>query len=103
MTTPCEVCQGACCEVIPVPLNPLELTQDRIRHLRMRGLVIGTEVLLNCRCSNLTGLGTCGIYEDRPQVCREFAVGSPDCRKAVTLLRPMYQAKKILALIDEKP
>lgn len=24
----------------------------------------------------------CGIYEDRPRACREFAVGSPECEMA---------------------
>jgi len=25
--------------------------------------------------------GECGIYEDRPSACRNFEVGSEDCRK----------------------
>lgn len=35
-------------------------------------------------CKNLekdeNGLEYCGVYEDRPQVCRDFEVGSPKCK-----------------------
>lgn len=83
----CDLCRGACCEVLPVPINGAAMTNDDRRHLRMRGLVLTNEVILNCSCSELKGDGTCGIYSSRPQVCRDFKVGGEDCRKAVQLRR----------------
>jgi uncharacterized protein (TIGR03083 family) len=36
---------------------------------------------LESGCANLTETGRCSIYTRRPQCCRDFAVGSPDCLK----------------------
>lgn len=32
-----------------------------------------------CACLELTPAGTCRIYDDRPDVCRDYQPGSPDC------------------------
>lgn len=39
-----------------------------------RGLTVFTQP-----CRNLTSDGLCGIYEERPQACRDFKLGGKDC------------------------
>ena len=96
----CLTC-GACC------LSPLggegyiRLNADEENRLARRGLpvlevladpqdrivLLGTKSNRNGRvCVALTGrLGkqvACTIYPDRPELCRQFEAGSPECRQA---------------------
>ena len=93
----CALCRGGCCEVIPVPIDLGQMTNDSRRHLRMRGQMLNGVVFLNCSCSNLAE-GRCGIYDTRPQVCREFEVGGADCRTAIKLRRPEQAASILQAM-----
>jgi Fe-S-cluster containining protein len=46
------------------------------------------ELEFECRCTELTYHGRCGIYPSRPQVCRDFVVGSQPCLDIVRERRP---------------
>ena len=95
MTFDCQRC-GACCFGLDVLLTDAEADDfesrpDRVRltvlhprtaapPLRFMKREAGTD-----RCVALEGsLGDCrcGIYGERPALCRDFAPGSPDCLAA---------------------
>lgn len=86
IAAPCALCAGACCEtfVVPLPVNP---PPDAIRWLGMRGEIRNQTLRINVACCNLTDDGECGVWETRPQGCRDYKIGSPACREAVLRLR----------------
>lgn len=104
-TTPCEVCRGACCESLIVPVSA---HKDSVEFFSTRGQVFTVLGIPNkflevqARCSHLCDRGTCSIYDTRPNQCRAYAVGSKECRLTVKRRRP-EQADQILSLIDALP
>ena len=79
-TDPCKVCRGACCETLVTPLTG----SDKVNAwLAERGEICGRFIRLECRCKRLTREGFCSIYETRPEICREYPVGSPACIEAI--------------------
>jgi len=81
----CDGCGGACCRFVVVAVG--EMTADQRRWAEMRGpLDFKHEGAMAWRlpvaCRNLTAAGRCGIYADRPDVCREFAEGGEMCEAA---------------------
>ena len=97
----CLIC-GACCASPFIGEGYIQLDPDEEERLGRSGLpvlevvpdpedrivMLGTKrngqgVLV---CAALTGrLGrrvACTIYEDRPQLCRQFEAGSPECYQA---------------------
>ena len=94
--TPCELCKGACCESIVIPLKFEEA--DAQRWLGFHGTEQENGIRLDCKCSKLRH-GRCTIYDSRPDVCRVFEVGSPNCREAVKTRR-QYKADKIFKLME---
>jgi hypothetical protein len=94
--TACMICRGACCETIVMPPIP----GDAGTWLALHGKALdGGRVELATPCRALGVCGMCGIYESRPQNCRDFAVGGPLCRDTVRRRRP-EDAEQILKLID---
>ena len=87
MHAACELCRGACCETMVIPIRREEMSNDEAVWIGMRGKVIDDSVVLRCACSNLAEDGSCGIYATRPQVCRTYEVGGPECRTTVRLFR----------------
>lgn len=97
----CQAC-GACC----VHLGPYDgnayvyLDQDEARRMRRLGLpviqgVLGSPCLAAAPHDGAWGFPACvafegelgkrcgcAVYEERPSVCREFAMGSELCREA---------------------
>lgn len=81
----CEKCKGACCETLMLPV------EDFKGVMFLRGRTVGHfkgGVLLSCKCSYLTSEGKCGIYEQRPSLCRTFEVGSGGCLETLKAVRP---------------
>ena len=81
----CETCGGACCRFVVVLVG--DMTPDQRRWAEMRGPLREVrdgawEWELPVACPSLTAAGRCGIYDERPGVCREFAVGGEMCRRA---------------------
>ena len=94
----CERCRGACCESIVLPLNAPN--GDIGRWLDFHGTRTSQGLELECRCSKLKD-GKSSIYEDRPQVCKVFRVGSAECRYAVHRKRSEQEAEEILKLMED--
>lgn len=97
MNEACKLCRGACCESIklPLPADP-----DVAQWLGLHGRVSSATVALECKCRALVD-GKCSIYQDRPQVCRDYAPGSPACRETV-VLRRRGEMFRIIALLDSE-
>ena len=51
-------------------------------------------VALNGKCPNLMPDNKCGIYERRPQACKNFQVASEDCNKIRTIIREPLLVKQ---------
>lgn len=95
----CELCRGACCETLSVPLNVGTLSNDSRRYFRMRGRIEGSTLRLDAPCQALTGEGTCGVYSTRPQGCKDYVVGGDACVAAVRAQRCRPDADQILGLM----
>jgi Fe-S-cluster containining protein len=93
--TACELCRGACCESIILPLTGLN--DDGARWFRYHGRLIGDAVELAAKCEHLRH-GRCDCYDTRPEPCRQFTVGGELCVSTVKRRRP-NQAAAILALL----
>ena len=95
--TACDLCKGACCEAIVLPF--VFKDEDIQRWFAYHGTETNRGLQFDCKCNKLKN-GKCSIYEDRPNVCRDFTVGSPGCLAAVRRRRP-FKEKEIVALITK--
>ena len=86
----CALCKGACCESYQLKFGRANLVNpdpDLERFLSMRPFPEeGFTLRIETVCANLTTEGLCRIYDDRPQVCRNFEIASKQC-KFVALYR----------------
>lgn len=81
-------CTGHCCRAFPLPLTPEEIADPE----HMARFIDGPQIAAMVRyigpappgstgghhsysCTSLTDSGDCGIYEDRPVMCRDFPYG----------------------------
>ena len=92
--TACELCGGACCQSVTLPQV---FGEDVNRWLSLHGVQNGNLIRLPCKCLMLMD-GKCSIYEERPQICRDYEVGSEACLKAIERYRP-EQKEEIHKLI----
>ena len=97
--TACELCKGACCESILLPIDSSPMTTE---FYSARGSVFQIANLnfaeIPSRCPHLSGSGKCKSYASRPVACSTFPVGSPMCLVAIERRRP-DQADAIKALL----
>jgi Fe-S-cluster containining protein len=92
----CRGC-GACCYGDELWVHVLasddeRLGEERVRHLTVltehgRGYVARSMKMVGGRCVAFRdrlddGSSGCSIYDARPDICRAFEAGSPDCRAA---------------------
>lgn len=96
----CGRCDAVCCR-LTVVLMPED---DVPRHMVER-LVDGPEVMARdeegwCVAVDHSRM-CCSIYDQRPGVCRKFAMGSAYCRSERAAYREMQAQAIPLALIDE--
>lgn len=78
MNKDCHECGGKCCQYIVAGTyhDPSEAAIMMMRE----GVIMGEcYTLIPCKCKHQKANGACGTYESRPQVCRDFSVGSPLC------------------------
>ena len=73
----CQKCKGQCCRVVKIAVQPM--AADQQRWAEMRGTIKNGRWRINSTCRHLDDEGKCSIYETRPKVCRDFAVGGPEC------------------------
>ena len=82
----CEHCTGHCCKYLALPLETPETPRDfdDMRwYLLHEGITIFVEdgewyVQLATACRHLLPDNLCGIYDTRPQICREYKAGDCD-------------------------
>jgi Fe-S-cluster containining protein len=66
----------------------VEVRGELVPHELLEGIMLPEAGLrLDVRCTKLTDDGRCGIYEERPDVCREFAPGNRHCLEVVSRRR----------------
>ncbi len=85
MSLDCVAC-GACCKNNTVVLDAADMKRlrsgapktfvDRVK--RRDGRLVLT-LLADGRCAALTKQGTCGVYDFRPEACREFPAATECC------------------------
>jgi Fe-S-cluster containining protein len=109
----CDVCRGACCEEVILPrVMFLAPTEDIRRWWEYRGELVSHELIegielpeagirLELPCTKLEDGGRCSIYEDRPDVCRDYAPGGRHCLETVARRRSMTEYQLIRD--DEDP
>lgn len=84
----CALCRGACCESLTVGLDTTALAADERRWVELHAVGIeGPAVTFAARCTMLTAAGRCAIYDERPDICQDFAVGGAGCLATVRLRR----------------
>ena len=82
----CEHCTGECCQYIALPIEEPEDKGDfdDIRwYLMHEGITVFVEegawyIQFRARCRNLQADFRCGVYEKRPNICREYESGDCD-------------------------
>jgi len=82
----CEHCTGYCCRYIALPLDEPEDRQDfdDIRwYLLHEGVSVFVEdgewfICMTTTCRHLQADYRCGIYETRPQICRDYSTDNCD-------------------------
>ena len=80
--TPCELCKGACCHYIVLPITR-EKDPKFHEWLKHRGEERFHGISLRCKCQSLTKGGRCKIYDERPEICRDYEVGCIYCVDAI--------------------
>ena len=92
----CAVCRGACCESITLSVTMPTDDLMRFVELRTKPTTQNGQIMRNFEvpCSALIE-GRCGIYPNRPQVCRDFAPGGPGCLATVRARRTREQYEAI--------
>ncbi len=71
----CADCEACCCSLEVMLMAGDDIPEDFTGRDRWGGWVMRR---VGGRCIALEGY-RCGIYGIRPQVCRDFEEGSPDC------------------------
>ena len=80
----CAECGGLCCTSLQIP-GVDEWTLQELEWAKLRGIVADGIWYVNAPCKHFVR-GRCTIYETRPQACKDYPVGGPDClatRKAL--------------------
>jgi len=86
---PCHLCGATCCRYVAVALVPPRGTDDRdlihwyLSHTDVCIYIDKDEdwwVQVGTACRHIAADGGCGIYESRPQLCRDY--GSETCERA---------------------
>ena len=86
---PCHACGATCCRYVAVALAPPRGEDDRDLihwYLSHTGVCIYIDkdedwwVQVGTACRHIAADGGCGVYESRPQLCRDY--GSDACERA---------------------
>ena len=78
----CRKCRGACCESIILDISAYDA--DEQKWFAFHGRLIDSDhVELETPCIQLQKDGTCGVYDQRPFVCRGYPLGGPGCLRTI--------------------
>lgn len=77
---PCDYCTGKCCRYFALPIDTPETRRDLdfIRWYLLHGqATVFVEdddwyLMVHTKCKHLKDDNRCGVYEYRPQICREY-------------------------------
>lgn len=77
---PCHLCTARCCKYFALPIDTPETLEDydQIRwYLMHEGVAVWMEegtwyIEIRTVCKHLQPDNSCGIYETRPQICRDY-------------------------------
>ena len=83
---PCHLCTARCCKYFAVQIDTPEQAEDfdHIRwYLMHEGVVVWMQddawyLEVRTRCRHLQPDNSCGIYETRPQICRDYGLPGGD-------------------------
>lgn len=83
---PCHLCNASCCRYFALQLDTPEDKEDydHIRwYLMHEGIAVWVDdgdwyLEVRTPCRHLQGDNTCGIYETRPQICRDYGLPGDD-------------------------
>jgi Fe-S-cluster containining protein len=107
-TYTCDNC-GACCKSFPIYASVADAEREpricsQAQHLPPEQSTAEWEYRLYPlpfleTCCFLDAENRCDIYATRPEVCRQFAAGSPQCqearvRQSLPLLKPISQIER---------
>ena len=101
----CEVCRGACCESLYIPVLRDKVTRDFYSTRGSVFTILGQPhdmAELDARCRHLDACGKCSIHDTKPAACSAFEVGCKECRLAIKRRRSQ-KADDIIRLIDQLP
>jgi len=95
---PCAICQGACCESLVFPSSSYKPEKE---FLRYRGRELENGMFeVESRCPKLKKCGSCGVYEIRPEVCKDYKVGGQNCIDTVMRRRDGVLRVEILTALQ---
>lgn len=101
----CGRCGGACCETVTLEIKPLSGDFQQFIEYRSKPQLLEDGRLFRnfaCPCAMLKA-GRCVVYEGRPQMCRDFAPGGPQCKATVLARRGQPEADVIFFLGALRP
>ena len=77
-----------------VRLEIPRMSTDERRWAKMRGVLSkgGSIFRIHSPCKHLIG-GKCGIYENRPNVCKQYEVGGKMCKAAKKAAKEIRHGK----------
>lgn len=78
-------------------LDLSRLPADALEWASYHGEGDGGRLRFACGCKKLRA-GECSVYEERPQVCRDFAIGSLGCLEAIKHHVP-HKAETLVAMM----
>ena len=89
MNNLCKKCKGACCKLQLFSTDWLQNSGAKAVHYEgEKGQKVGDGYIqIDKTCLHLKD-GLCNIYENRPQNCKDFAVGGEKCLLAMKIKNP---------------
>lgn len=77
---PCDYCSGKCCRYFALPIDTPDSRRDLdfmrwyLLHVQATVFVEDDDwyLMVHTKCKHLLDDNRCGIYEERPQICREY-------------------------------
>ena len=95
MNNLCEQCKGACCKCKLFSTDWLQKSGAKSVHYKGEedNKVVNGYTQIHKTCPHLSQDGTCDIYETRPQVCKNFLVGSENCLIVMKIMNPKLYNK----------
>jgi len=100
----CARCRGACCEEFSLPLQLAGSdapTEDANRWFLFHATVRPSGLFFECRCTKLTQMGRCSIYDSRPSLCAAYEAGGLSCIEVVRRRRTPEQQAAIFRKREE--